>query len=103
MEVRLASEAAPGRSVNEDYAFALPGFVGVLDGVSVPAGVDTGCLHGPAWYVRRLATHLGRAYVSRPDATLTEILATAIELTRHDHDGHCDLAHPGTPASTVSL
>jgi hypothetical protein len=103
MEVRLASQAAPGRAANEDYGFALPGFVGVLDGVSVPAGLSTGCVHGPAWYVRRLATHLAHAYARNTDAALTDLLANAIELVNNDHGGQCDLSHPGTPASTVSL
>lgn len=103
MEVRIASEAAPGKTTNEDYAFALPDLVGVLDGVSVPDGLDTGCIHGPAWYVRRLATHLARAHVKAPMTALAESLAEAIAAVRDDHQGQCDLGHPGTPAGTVSL
>lgn len=103
MEVRIASQPAPGRAVNEDYAFALPRFVGVLDGVSVPAGLETGCIHGPAWYVRRLAARLIAGYVRSPDTALSDHLAVAIEDVRADHDGSCDLNHPGTPAGTTCL
>src|SRR2546430_8328643 len=57
MEVRLASIAAPGRP-NEDYALAVGDLVAVFDGVTQPDGVVNGCVHGPAWYVRRLVAHL---------------------------------------------
>jgi hypothetical protein len=103
MSVRLASERAPGRPVNEDAAFTASGLVGVLDGVSVPDGVDTGCRHGPAWYAERLSGHLVREHERDPDAPLTRLLAEAIAQVRDDHDGQCDLDHPGTPASTVCL
>ncbi len=49
MEVRLASVGAPGRPVNEDFAIAVPGLVAVFGGVTALAGVDAGCVHGPAW------------------------------------------------------
>ena len=49
MEVRLASVGAPDRAANEDFGFALPALVGVFDAVTAPAGLDTGCVHGPAW------------------------------------------------------
>jgi len=100
LTVRLASERAPDRPVNEDAAFAVGGLVGVLDGVSVFDGVETGCVHGPAWYVRRLSDHLTRVDDGRP---LVDLLAGAIQATHDDHCGRCDLGHPGSPASTVCL
>jgi hypothetical protein len=103
MEVRLASQAAPGRVINEDYALALPRLAGVFDGVSIPSGLATGCVHGPAWYVRRLATRLGQAYVEASGAALTDLLARSIERVNADHEVSCDLSHPATPACTVSL
>lgn len=103
MEVRFASAAAPGQSVNEDYLLALPQLVAVFDGVTAPAGLETGCVHGPAWYVRRLATQLADRYVADPGGALPQLLAEAIEDVRPDHNGQCDLSHPGTPASTVTL
>jgi hypothetical protein len=106
MEVRVASRPAPGRSgddANEDVGFALPGLACVLDGVSVFPGMETGCVHGPAWYVRRLEKHLGHAYGPGPDAPLADLLAGSIERVNADHGGRCDLTHPGTPASTVAM
>ncbi|MEV0717888.1 hypothetical protein [Asanoa sp. NPDC050611] len=100
MEVRFASEPAPGRE-NEDIAFAIDGFVGVLDGVTAHAGLASGCVHGPAWYVRRLAGHL--VHLNALAAPLAVTLSDAIEALRDDHGGECDLAHPGTPAATVTL
>jgi hypothetical protein len=103
MTVRLASEPAPGRPANEDAGFTVDGLVGVLDGVSVPDGVWSGCMHGPAWYVQRLSAHLVDGYRRDPVTPLPRLLAFAIEAVRGDHGGACELDHPGTPASTVCL
>jgi hypothetical protein len=103
MQIRLASEPAPGRSVNEDRGFSRTGLVGVLDGVTVPAGVDTGCRHGPAWYVERLSHHLMVGYDRDPGTPLDRLLADAITAVRGAHGGRCDLGHPGTVASTACL
>jgi hypothetical protein len=103
MEVSVASQPTPGRHTNGDFAFALPDLVGVLDGVSAPDPLDTGCHHGPSWYVRRLGAHIVAAHRRRADVPLADLLAESIALTAADHDGTCDLLHPGTPASTVCL
>lgn len=103
MDVRLASEASPDASVNEDHAVAVPGFVAVLDGVTVPAGLDTGCVHGPAWYVRRLGARLVERHSMDSGAPLPDLLARAIVAVRGDHGSACDLDHPGTPQSTVCM
>ncbi|MEU4679694.1 hypothetical protein [Micromonospora sp. NPDC023737] len=103
MRVRSASAAAPGRDVNEDVVFRFGSLVGVLDGATVPEGFDTGCVHGPEWYVRHLAARIGLAEAARPTASLMSNLAAAILAVRADHDGKCDLDHPGTPSSTVCL
>ncbi|SIQ20112.1 hypothetical protein [Micromonospora avicenniae] len=103
MRVRSASAAAPGRDVNEDVVFRFGPLVGVLDGATVPEGFDTGCVHGPEWYVRHLAARIGLAEAARPTASLMSNLAAAILAVRADHDGKCDLDHPGTPSSTVCL
>ncbi|HKT01336.1 MAG TPA: hypothetical protein VJT31_17565 [Rugosimonospora sp.] len=102
-EVRLACEPAPGRDVNEDAAFVVGELVGVLDGVTRADGMDDGCSHGPAWYVQRLAGHLGAAYTAAPAADLPTLLATAIDAVRGDHAGTCDLSRPSTPAAAVCL
>ncbi|MFI0792709.1 hypothetical protein ACH4OY_08420 [Micromonospora rubida] len=103
MRVRSASAPASGQAVNEDLVFRLGPLVGVLDGATVPDGFDTGCRHGPDWYVRHLAARIGLAVAARPAATLTSSLAAAILAVRADHGGGCDLDHPGTPSSTVCL
>ncbi|MGC9667943.1 hypothetical protein ACNTMW_15485 [Planosporangium sp. 12N6] len=103
MEVRIVSVAAPGRPVNEDHAFVYGDLAGVLDGVTESPGLESGCRHGPAWYVRRLVAHLVRAQADVPTASLARLLATAIEEVRGDHGDGCDLACPRTPASTVCL
>ena len=102
MRVRYATQPSPGRVANEDHAFHTGDLVGVFDGVSVPAGVDTGCVHGPAWYVRRLAAHLTQAAAS-PAVPLADALAESIQAVRGEHGDRCDLDNPQTPASTVSL
>ncbi|WP_262282798.1 hypothetical protein [Micromonospora sp. MA102] len=103
MRVRSASDPAPGRLENEDLVFRIGPLVGLLDGATVPEGFDTGCVHGPAWYVRHLAARIGLAVAARPAATLMSSLAAAILAVRADHGGECDLDHPGTPSSTVCL
>jgi hypothetical protein len=103
MKVRLASAAAPDRPTNEDHAFAVGNLVGVLDGVTQPPGMDTGCIHDPAWYVQHLAAHLAQGHTADPHAKLSHLLATAIEAVRDDHGGSCDLSNPATPAATVCL
>ncbi|GIJ21757.1 hypothetical protein [Micromonospora lutea] len=103
MRVRSASAPPPGRAVNEDLVFRFGPLVGVLDGATVPEGFDTGCVHGPQWYVQHLAARLGLAEAARPAATLVSNLAAAILAVRSDHGEQCDLDHPGTPSSTVCL
>ncbi|GAB3801180.1 hypothetical protein [Micromonospora zhanjiangensis] len=103
MRVRIASEPAPGQAVNEDAAIHLGSLVGVFDGVTAPVGIDTGCIHGPAWYVQRLTARLAQVAEAQPAASLSVMLAEAIERVRRDHDGSCDLGNPATPAATVCL
>ncbi|MFI8293262.1 hypothetical protein ACIGBL_29405 [Streptomyces sp. NPDC085614] len=93
---------------NEDWAgAALPGPGGggavvVLDGVTPPAG-DDGCVHGVPWFTARLGGALTELSASRPDLTLTGILALAIRRTAEAHRGTCDLSHVRTPQATVAL
>lgn len=103
MQVRSASTAAPGRLENEDLVFRFGPLVGVLDGATVPEGFETGCVHGPVWYVRHLAARLGLAEAARPTANLMGNLAAAVLGVRADHGGVCDLDHPGTPSAAVCL
>jgi hypothetical protein len=103
MEVRAASQATPGSPANQDYFFAGPDLVGVLDGVSVPHDLGTGCIHGTTWYVRSLSAAILAVACAEPEATLSAVLATAIRQVTESHRDTCDLEHPGTPASTICL
>jgi hypothetical protein len=103
MRVRMASEAAPDHAGNEDRVFTRGNVVGVLDGVSEPPGLESGCIHNVSWYVDRLTANLTVAVDDQPDAPLPDLLARAIAGTNTAHGGACDLAHPGTPAATICL
>ncbi|NUT34049.1 MAG: hypothetical protein HOV79_13360 [Hamadaea sp.] len=101
-EVRSASVAAPGRLRNEDAAFHVGGLVGVLDGVTQAEGVESGCVHGAAWYVQRLSARLVEHYSAQPNRSLADLLTDSIAAVRGDHPD-CDLTRPATPAATVCL
>lgn len=98
---------APDRP-NEDWAAtAVPasgagGAVVVLDGVTPPRG-DDGCVHSVPWFTARLGGSLAELSASRPDLTLTEILARAIRRTANSHYQTCDLSHIRTPQATVAM
>ncbi|MFF7179250.1 hypothetical protein [Streptomyces sp. NPDC008121] len=93
---------------NEDWAAAaLPasgtgGTVVVLDGVTPPLGAY-GCVHGVPWFTARLGGALTELSASRPEMTLSEILASAIRRTADAHRGSCDLSHVRTPQATVAM
>lgn len=106
-DVSIATRPSPrgGLLLGEDFVAATPHAVVVLDGVSVPAGMNTGCVHGTPWYVQQLGTRLllkiGTEATEK--RSLPDLLAEAIEETSALHAGTCDLSHPGTPAATVAL
>lgn len=103
MRTWSATEPAPGHAENEDAAFHVGQLVGVFDGVTSPVGIDTGCVHGPAWYVRRLTHRLTEVAQEGPAESLSDDLAEAIRRVRADHGDRCDLTNPATPAATVCL
>lgn len=102
MQVWIASAAAHPDAESEDFAAATDQAIVVLDGVSAPQGMTTGCVHGTPWYVRQLGTRLLTG-MTTSDATLTGLLADAIAQTTASHADTCDLTHPGTPCATVAL
>lgn len=102
MDVRFATSAAPGRP-NEDLVFAGNEFLIVLDGVTSPAQVRTGCVHDPVWLVRTLGLALAQRLSVPGTPQLTEVLADAIAAVCAAHRGTCDLSHPESPSSTVVL
>ncbi|MFG1998883.1 protein phosphatase 2C domain-containing protein [Spirillospora sp. NPDC048911] len=102
MQVSFASDATPGRG-NEDYVVAGPGWVAVLDGATARPGVESGCVHDPAWLVRRLGAELGARLMLEDGTSLVDLLADSIKGVRELHADTCDLDNPDSPSSTVAL
>lgn len=66
-------------------------------------GVDSGCIHDVAWYLRHLAAALTSRLIA-DEGRLCDFLAASIEETsKGAHAGTCDLANPDSPTSTVSV
>lgn len=103
MRVSIATEPAPGQSENEDFAGAVARAAVLLDGAGSPGGEDGGCVHGVAWYTRRLGTSLLNALAQEADGTLADTLSSAIAEVAASHRATCDLGHPATPSATVVI
>jgi hypothetical protein len=102
MQVAMATEPGSPDRLNEDFAAAAPGAAVLLDGATTPAGVDTGCIHGVAWYARTLGTALLAAITAVPHIPLPQALAQAAGEVRAQHEHTCDLARRRTPGATVT-
>ncbi|WP_412542631.1 hypothetical protein R8Z50_09125 [Longispora sp. K20-0274] len=100
MRVRVASESGRPDGRNEDWGGAAGSVAVVLDGLT--EGPETGCRHGTPWYVRELGERLLRLGADH-EVPLNEVLAAAIDQVARQHADTCDLAHPGTPCSTVTV
>jgi hypothetical protein len=74
----------------------------VLDGATPCVGVETGCSHDVAWYVRRLGLRTVAGLLADRGAPLTDVLAQGIRHVCADHDG-CDLTNPDSPSATVAI
>jgi len=103
MQITLASRRSPDAASNEDFIAATPGVVVVIDGASVPAGLGTGCIHGTAWYARRLGTQLLALLTTQANRSSADSLARAITDVAALHADSCDLGHPGSPSATVAI
>jgi hypothetical protein len=101
--VRAVLATAPvGPEVeNEDFAAVTPSAAVLLDGAGTPAGLETGCVHGIAWYARTLGTVLLSLITAADSRALADCLHAAISEVRSRHEDTCDLSHGGTPAATV--
>lgn len=97
--VRIATDPGSPDVPNEDLAVVRPDLVIVLDGATVRT--DTGCNHGVAWYVDRLAGAFAES-ARNPDQPLTSALTSAISAVAQQHP-ECDLSHPGTPSAAVGV
>jgi hypothetical protein len=103
MQVTFATQPVPGAAINEDFIAATAQVVILLDGASVPEGMEIGCGHGTAWYVRRLGTRLLDQLTDQPGQLLTDALANAIQAVAGLHAHTCDLDHPGGPSAAVAM
>lgn len=102
MRVAMVSVAASEGRVNEDFVGALPAAAVLIDGAGI-RGAESICRHGVAWYANRLGgSLLGRLSV-RPDSSLAELLAEAIEDVTDDHRDTCDIADSISPSATVAI
>jgi Protein phosphatase 2C len=102
MKTAIATTAAPGQE-NEDFAAATSRTAVLLDGAGLSGVDDGGCAHGVAWYVNRLGQVLIDAVDREPSRDLRGALAASISEVAASHSASCDLAHPGTPSSTVVI
>ena len=102
MKVTLASCRSPNPTTNADFVAATASIAVVLDGISVPPGVETGCVHGPLWYVRRLGTALLDALSMQTERPPKESLAQAVANVNAWHINACDLRLP-SPSSAVAI
>jgi hypothetical protein len=88
---------------NEDFVTASPSVAVVLDGLSAPSALGTGCLHGTPWFVTQLGMRLVSAATTARDEPLQELVASAIARVADSHAYSCDLEHPGTPSSSLAI
>jgi hypothetical protein len=103
MQVTLASRRSPDATSNEDFIAATHTAVVVIDGASVPPGLGTGCIHGTAWFARRLGTQLLALLSTEANRSPADSLAQAITDVATLHADTCDLGHPGSPSATVAI
>jgi hypothetical protein len=99
--VYFSGVTAPGKTsgLNEDWTSVTSDLVLVLDGATVRT--DTGCIHGVAWYTRKLGAALIAEAASKSHP-LEEVLAAAIQEVAKLHP-ECDLSHPGTPSAAIGM
>ena len=88
---------------NEDFVATSPSVAVVLDGLSAPSPLGTGCIHGTSWFVAQLGTQLLRTAAIAHGEPLQELVTGAIGRVADSHAHTCDLEHPGTPSSLVIL
>lgn len=96
---------APGSKScpNEDFALASTHAAMVLDGAGGPPELGSGCVHGTQWYVKTLGVCIMNRLVTHTGVSLVEALASGIAQVTALHTGTCDLQHPGSPSSTVTV
>jgi hypothetical protein len=103
VEVSFASWPGSLSKANEDFVAASPSAAVVLDGLSAPSPLGTGCLHGTPWYVVQLGVQVMSAAMTADDEPLQDLVASAIARVADSHANSCDLDHPGTPSSSLAV
>jgi hypothetical protein len=103
VDVSFASRSGSASRANEDFVLASPSAAVVLDGLTAPPTLGTGCVHGTPWFVAHLGAQLVRGATTAPEDPLEEILADTIARVAAKHASTCDLRHPGTPSSSVAM
>jgi hypothetical protein len=103
VEVSFASCPGAVSRPNEDFVTASPSVAVVLDGLSAPPALGTGCLHGTPWFVAQLGMQLVSAATTAPDQPLQDLVANTIAQVAESHAHTCDLEHPGTPSSSLAM
>jgi hypothetical protein len=103
VEVSFASWAGSVSRSNEDFVTASPSVAVVLDGLSAPPALGTGCIHGTPWFVAQLGTQVVSAATTARDEPLKDLVAGAITRVADSHAPTCDLEHPGTPSSSLTV
>jgi hypothetical protein len=103
VDVSFASYPGSVSWPNEDFVTASPTVAVVLDGLSAPPALGTGCLHGTPWFVTQLGTQVVSAATTTPDEPLQDLVANAIARLAKSHAHTCDLEHPGTPSSSLAV
>jgi hypothetical protein len=101
--MRITAAAEPGRpqAENEDWLGVGSRSVVVLDGVTVPGGMASGCGHGTPWYVRQLGARLLARSETGADP-LAVVLGEAIAAVAAVHP-ECDLESLGAPSAAVAV
>jgi hypothetical protein len=103
VEVSFASWPGSLSMANEDFVAASHSAAVVLDGLSAPSPLGTGCLHGTPWYVVQLGVQVMSAAMTADDEPLQDLVASAIARVADSHANSCDLDHPGTPSSSLAV
>jgi hypothetical protein len=103
LAVTVCSRPGAAAVENEDAHAASERAVAVVDGLTSPAGMSSGCTHGTAWFARSLAVELVVAAAVAADSDLRPALEHTLASIAARHRGTCDLTMPGTPSAAVGL
>jgi len=103
MKISLATDPGSPTKSNEDAVTATFQAIAVVDGVTAPRGLETGCVHGTPWYASNLASRIASALTEQPAIDLRLALARAIADVAASHRDTCDLKSEGTPSATVAV